>query len=149
MKEVEELNTIVHQSAQEFGNITEKDWNKKPNPDKWSKKQILGHLIDSALTNLRRFVVTQYEQKQKIVYDQDHWVELQKYQEMDVGECIYLWKSLNLQIARVINGIPEAKLQNLCDTGKETAVYHTLEFLIADYIAHMEHHLNQIMQEDL
>ena len=135
---------IIRNAIEDFRGITEDDWMKKSSPEKWSKKQILGHLIDSALTNLRRFVVTQYAQKQKIVYHQDDWVEIQQYQGADIAEMIALWRLLNLQLIRVINGMPDAKLQNICDTGKTNTEYHTLEFLLGDYITHLIHHLGQI-----
>ena len=144
----EKLLNIINKSVNEFEDITQEEWIKKPNPSKWSKKQILGHLIDSALTNLRRFVITQYQQKQKIVYHQDEWVEIKNYQEADIGELIELWRLLNLQLVRVINRIPEEKLQNICDTGKEAVAYHSLEFLISDYIVHLKHHLSQIIEHN-
>ncbi len=139
------LRMIIEESVTAFANMTKDEWIKKNNPTKWSKLQILGHLIDSALTNLRRFVMTQYAPNQKIIYHQDEWVDIQKYQGSDVGELIELWRLLNLQIARVMHAIPDDKLQNLCDTGKGQKKYHTLAFLIADYVEHLKHHLKQII----
>ena len=144
MKSAEELRIIIEQAVEEFKAIVDEEWIKKSNPSKWSKKEVLGHLIDSATTNLRRFVITQYEEKQKIVYHQDEWVDLQRYQESDVRNNVELWKLLNLQIVRTIDNIPDTKLQNICDTGKDNAEYHTLQFLIDDYIQHLKHHLGQI-----
>ena len=149
MKPSEELRSIINKSVKKFNLILEKDWTKKDSQRKWSKKEILGHLIDSASTNLRRFIITQYEQEQKIVYAQDDWVKIQNYQDSDIQEVIELWKLLNLQIVRTINSIPENKLQYVCDTGKETAEYHTLEFLIADYVVHLKHHLTQITNDKI
>ncbi len=146
MKSEEYLLTIINKNVEEFKAIRDDEWIKKSNPSKWSKKEILGHLIDSATTNLRRFVVTQYEQKQKIIYHQDEWVDLQLYQESNIQDNIELWKLLNLQIIRTISNIPNNKLQNICDTGKDSTEYHTLEFLIDDYIKHLKHHLGQIIE---
>lgn len=145
MKPEEELRMVISESARAFEGVAHEEWAYKTHPSKWSKKEILGHLIDSAQTNLRRFVMTQYVQNQKIVYHQDEWVALQRYQEADIEELIDLWKGLNLQIARVTDRIPEADLKNTCDTGKEGPEYHDLEFLISDYIVHMKHHLRQVL----
>ncbi len=44
-------------------------------PNKWSKKEIIGHLINSATNNHQRFVRCQFETIPKIVYDQNKWKE--------------------------------------------------------------------------
>ncbi|WP_316843204.1 DinB family protein [Pedobacter psychrodurus] len=128
----------------DFKNIPEAVWNDKPQPLKWSKKELLGHLIDSASNNIRRLVVGQYEQGVKIVYHQDEWVKYQNYQETDITEVIMLWKLLNYRISQVIENIPEEKLQNTCDTGKGKIEMHSLSFFIDDYLVHLKYHLNQI-----
>jgi hypothetical protein len=147
MKTSEELRNIINSSLEECKLISEEEWAKKPNPEKWSKQEILGHLIDSAMTNIRRFVISQYVQNQKIVYYQDEWVKFQNYQQADLKELLTSWKLLNLQLARTVDNIPSNKLQNICDTGKETVELHTLEFLITDYVKHLNHHLNQILKK--
>jgi hypothetical protein len=113
-------------------------------PNKWSKKEILGHLCDSALNNLQRFVRAQYEDQPYTVikYAQNQWVELMDYQNLPVDHILNLWLSLNKQIAEVIAKIPEDKLQNSCEIGEEQTV--TLEWIIKDYVDHLEHHLKQI-----
>src|SRR5215212_6756460 len=143
MKQANQITQIVDRYEAAFKNLTEAKWSAKPNKNKWSKKEILGHLLDSALNNLRRFIVTQYQQNDKIIYQQDEWVKLQTYQEADINEVILIWKGLNRQIARVISIIPADKLKNSCDTGKNGEELQTLEFLIEDYISHLKHHLSQ------
>ena len=144
MEQSDQLRLILEDSTGAFANLTETDWNAKPDARKWSKKEILGHLVDSALTNLRRFIMTQYQPGEKIVYHQDEWVALQGYQQADLKELITLWVGLNRQIARVIERIPEDKLQLNCDTGKAGIEPHSLEYLIEDYLVHLKHHLEQI-----
>ncbi len=100
-----EIIRLVNQAMIDFENITEAAWNDKPQPHKWSKKELLGHLIDSASNNIRRLIVGQYEQEVKIVYHQDEWVAFQNYQAADLAEVKNLWKLLNKQIARVIENI--------------------------------------------
>ena len=60
------------------------DWESRPAPNKWSNKEIIGHLCDSAMINLQRFVRCTYEENFKLVYEQDEWVATQRYQEMDI-----------------------------------------------------------------
>lgn len=139
-----EIIRLVNQAMIDFENITEAAWNDKPQPHKWSKKELLGHLIDSASNNIRRLIVGQYEQEVKIVYHQDEWVACQNYQAADLAEVKTLWQLLNNQIARVIENIPEEKLQNTCDTGKGKTELHTLSYFIEDYLVHLQYHLNQI-----
>lgn len=144
-------NTIkdaVESSYAAFQQISEQDWAYKPKPEKWSKKEILGHLIDSANTNLRRFVMTQYKEKENIIYLQDEWVVSQAYQEAGADELTQLWRLLNLQIVRTVEQIPKDKLSNQCDTGRGQQELHTLEFLVDDYLVHMQHHLKQIIATD-
>lgn len=139
-----EILSLVDQAMIDFENITEKAWNDKPQPSKWSKKELLGHLIDSASNNIRRLIVGQYEQGVKIVYHQDEWVLYHNYQETDIADVKILWKLLNHQICRVIENIPEEKLQNNCDTGKGKTELHTLSYFIEDYVLHLKYHLKQI-----
>jgi hypothetical protein len=139
-----EILQLVDHAMIDFENISDEAWNDKPQPSKWSKKELLGHLVDSAVNNIRRLVVGQYEQGVKIIYHQDEWVNYQNYQEAAIAEVIMLWKLLNYQISRVIENIPEEKLQNTCDTGKGKIEMHTLSFFIDDYLVHLKYHLNQI-----
>ncbi len=148
MNTQEELRGLIEHATQNFIQFSDEVWSTKPAPEKWSKKEILGHLIDSALTNLRRFVMTQYAQEQNIVYHQDEWVALQHYQQADTAELIALWQLLNKQIIRVTSEIPQEKMQNLCDTGKYgSSENQTLDFLISDYNEHMKHHLRAILED--
>src|SRR5690242_3908800 len=77
MSKPEELTKIIAEYTDKFQFIPSEDWNKRRAPGKWSKKEVLGHLIDSAANNLRRFIVTQYQPNQKIVYFQEEWVKFQ------------------------------------------------------------------------
>jgi hypothetical protein len=120
------------------------DWTTKPAPGKWSKKQIIGHLIDSAQVNLQRFVRCTYEENFKLTYEQVEWVDAQHYQEADIKELLGLWNLLNLQIIRVLENYPENRLQAQCDNSKTEPSLHSVEWLAADYLEHMLHHLKQI-----
>ena len=141
LKAEEKLQQIINESLLNFNSISKEIWNLKPSLTKWSKKEILGHLCDSAMNNMRRFVVSQYEENNKIIYRQDEWVALQNYQHADYTDIVELWRLLNEQIVRIIEKMPIEKLQNTCITEAE----HPLQWLIEDYIKHLNHHLSQIL----
>ncbi len=140
MKEAEILKSIIDESEMHFHNITEEEWNAKPSAIKWSKKEILGHLCDSAMNNIRRFVVSQYETDNKIVYAQNAWVTSQGYRHACYKDVAALWKLLNEQLIRILETMPAEKLLNTCITEEK----HTLQWLAEDYIVHLNHHLAQI-----
>jgi hypothetical protein len=113
----------------------------KPSPSKWSKKEIMGHLIDSAQNNIRRFIVAQYEDSPYIRYDQDQWVAISNYQQYSYQDLIDLWQLLNKHIVMILKNMTPEMAQRNCRT--EDA--HTVEFLATDYIRHLKHHLHQVL----
>ena len=127
-------------------NLENINWIYKPRPEKWSKKEIIGHLIDSAQINLQRFVRCTYEENFKLTYEQVEWVQAQHYQEADIRDLVALWELLNLQIIRVLKSYPANRLQAKCDNSKTTVSLHTVEWLAQDYADHLNHHLRQISQ---
>jgi hypothetical protein len=121
------------------------NWDDKPAADKWSKKQIIGHLIDSAQVNLQRFVRCTYEENFKLIYNQEQWVKAQHYQDADINELLILWESINDQIIRVLANYPVNRSQIQCDTGKKEVSFRTVSWLALDYVDHLKHHLKQIV----
>lgn len=143
---VEELRTIVTEYASRFSSINDAEFSNKPLPNKWSKKEVVGHLIDSAQNNLRRFIVSQYEAAPpNIVYDQNFWVQANGYQRMTKEDVIELWRQVNLRICDVLKNMPEQNYTKKSNTGKTVEELHTLEWLAADYVKHMKHHINQVI----
>ena len=124
-------------------NISEEDFSIRPSPLKWSKKEILGHLIDSAANNQQRFVRVQFEDVPFIKYDQDNWNKFSYHQKINGKTVIEFWKEHNKYLAEIIKNIPEELLNRECDWGGEKNV--SLEYLIIDYVAHQEYHLKQIV----
>jgi len=120
------------------------DWDFKIREEKWSNKEIIGHLIDSAQINLQQFVRCTYEQDFKLVYAQNEWVTAAHYQNVDIKEVLDLWILLNRQIIRVLINYPEDRLDVTCDTGKTEVQLHSVKWLADDYVRHMQHHLDQI-----
>jgi len=127
-----------------FADTSSINWSHRPAPDKWSKKEIIGHLIDSAQINLQRFVRCTYEENFKLTYEQVEWVKAGRYQEVDIQDLFGLWEQLNGQIVRVLEKYPPARLQAKCDNSKTTVSLHTVEWLAQDYVDHLNHHLKQI-----
>lgn len=120
------------------------DWEYKPSPNKWSKKEIIGHLIDSAMINLQRFVRCTYEENFKLVYEQDTYVAVQHYQDVAIKELLDLWILINRQIIRVWENYPASRLTARCDNSKGEPNLQTVEWLANDYVEHLMHHLKDI-----
>lgn len=141
---IDHLRKIVANYSGRLAAIPEEVYSYKPRPEKWSKKEILGHLVDSAQNNIRRFVVAQYEEIPTIVYNQDKWVAIAGYQHYPIPELVALWKSLNMHICQVLaNTSSEAALRRSDTCDPET---HTIEWLAADYCNHLLHHLHQVLE---
>jgi DinB superfamily len=139
-----ELQTIITTFSQRITEIPETDFSAKPTPTKWSRKEVLGHLIDSAENNLRRFICGQYETPPpKIKYEQNFWVSVNQYQTTPSKDVIENWRLINLKICRVLQQMPPENYSKTCDfaDGK----FLTLEWLAIDYVKHLKHHLNQII----
>jgi hypothetical protein len=114
---------------------------------KWSRKEELGHLIDSASNNHLRFVRATLEPEyQGPSYDQNGSVSLHGYGELSWSELLEFWRRYNVLLAELITRIPESRLQTRCRVGDSATV--TLQFLIEDYVAHMQHHLDHILQKE-
>ncbi len=143
---VQELRAIVQDYGKKIGSIPDQEFHAKPLPAKWSKIEVLGHLIDSAQNNLRRFICGQYESSPpRILYEQDLWVNANNYKSANKEHVIQLWILLNERICDILKTMPVAFYNNQCNSGKETPNLHSLKWLAEDYVKHLKHHLNQII----
>lgn len=122
--------------------ISDADLSAKPS-GKWSKKEILGHLIDSAANNHQRLICAQYEDIPAIFYNQDQWVALNHYNELETSHLLNFWTAYNQQLIAIIQRVPPENLDREYNTGGSRNF--TLQWLIDDYVAHMEHHLKVIV----
>ncbi len=125
--------------------ISEAEAAMKPVPGKWSKKEILGHLIDSASNNHQKFVRTMHANSHVdfVGYAQNFWVEAQVYQASNWLSLIDLWEHFNRHLTHIIQHTNVDHLNNTISI--DGSKPFTLEFLMRDYGEHLKHHLNQIL----
>ena len=126
--------------------MDEEALSEKPNPAKWSKKEILGHLNDSALNNLARFTNIRFCEPpfEVIPYSQEGLVNANRYQSQEVEDLLLLWESLNSQILSIWESYSSEELKILVFNPKSKTGGDLL-WLIKDYVEHLEHHLYQIL----
>jgi hypothetical protein len=144
MKDVaEELESAIG-IAERLRRMDEQIVSTRPAPGKWSKKEILGHLIDSALNNHQRIVRLQLQSRLELPgYDQDGWVRIHHYQTRPWQEIVDLWHLYNRDLAVLIRRADAGSLTNLWRSPGGNDV--SLEFIIRDYVVHLRHHLEQIL----
>jgi hypothetical protein len=139
----ERIRQIVSSEGARMRLVTDTEASRAPAAPKWCRKEVLGHLVDSAANNHQRFVRALLAEELVFpAYVQNDWVKAQKYSGESWEDVVDLWCALNRHLAHLIEGIPAAKLSTQCRIGENTPM--TLEALIADYIRHMVHHLAQI-----
>ena len=118
----------------------------RPQPTKWSPKEIIGHLIDSACNNHQKFVRTIAQPHCDFVgYKQDIWVENQHYSERSWSELLALWQAYNLHLAHIIEHTPDAALRHTISV--EGVGPFSLGFIMPNYVEHLKHHIRQIFPE--
>jgi transcriptional regulator len=142
-KALNRLEYIITLTPKMLTEISEENMSTKPSPTKWSKKEIIGHLIDSATNNHQRFVRGQFENIPEISYDQNNWNEFSFYNQIESKQIISFWTIYNKQIIEIIKRIPKENLEKQIKIGNNIL---TLGFLIIDYVEHLEHHLKQIIE---
>ena len=143
MQELRRLRALINEVPPKLSKLPPSQVKLKPSPGKWSPKEELGHLLDSAANNHQRIVRTQLEDEPKMPgYDGNAWVELHKYEERDWQEMIDLWRALNRQLLVAAEAVPESAWSRTCTIADSLPL--TLKFVFEDYIDHMVHHLKHI-----
>jgi hypothetical protein len=116
----------------------------RPAPERWTKKEVLGHLIDSASNNHQRFVRGQIASGQDFPgYEQEQWVRLQDYQGARWADLIDLWRAYNTHLLHVAECMSEEGRRATCRVGGPELM--TLAGLFVAYVDHLEHHLRQML----
>lgn len=149
-----ELRRAVDEAMPVLRAIPDGASDRRPAPGKWSAREIVGHLIDSATNNHQRFVRAQFQGDLVFPgYDQDAWVAAQRYNAAPWRDLVELWRGYNLHLARVMEGVPaevrdrEHRRHNFHQIGFRPVPEgeaSTLDYLMHDYVVHLRHHLAQI-----
>ena len=140
------LKQTIDEARPRLLSISERAASDKPFPDKWSLKEVLGHLCDSATNNRQRIVRMQGKADiGTFVYDQKVWVTSQHYQSEPWEQLVEFWYLYNAHLAHIIAHVDRGALGHLCDMGYAKPA--TLKFVIEDYIRHVDHHLGQIFTD--
>ena len=155
---LEDFRLTIESATTRLRSMTEAQSEERRAADKWSSKEIVGHLIDSAANNHQRFVRAQFQDDLVFPgYEQESWVAAQHYQQASWPHLVELWEIYNQHLLHLVSHIPAETLGRLhrehslhkiawklVGEGEPT----TLEYLIRDYIGHMKHHLRQIFADD-
>ena len=153
---VAELRDAIRKFTPSLEEMSEEATRHRPAPGKWCPREIIGHLIDSASNNHQRFVRALFQDDLVFPgYEQDAWVSAQRYREAPWDELLALWRSFNLHIARVMEAAPaEQRLRERAHHNLDELAWKavsrdepaTLDYFMADYVAHLQHHLGQIIK---
>jgi hypothetical protein len=137
------LHEAIGEALQVFQGVDETRTTRKRDDGGWCARQVLGHLIDSACNNHRRFVLGQGEVTRYDGYDGDEWVVRQCYEKVPWRDLVTLWTAYNRHLAHVMSCVPDeaASRQALSPEGDRQV---TLAFLMDDYVTHLRHHLDEI-----
>lgn len=144
----------VDRAAVDLGSLRDDQAGLRPSPERWSIKELIGHLLDSATNNHRRFVEAALGDDLVFPgYDQDRWVMIQRYQEAPWPGLATVWVGLNHQLIHTVGVIPDAildkprtrhNLDEIAWRGVPPTGSVTLAYCIEDYVGHLEHHLAQV-----
>jgi hypothetical protein len=155
---IEDFRHTVNRAAERLLEYSEPEAGYAVAPGKWSRKEIVGHLIDSAANNHARFVRAQLQDDLTFIgYDQDAWVRVQRYQDRPWVEIVRLWQAYNLHLAHVMEAAdPDSvsrprvrhNLSELAWEPMDPSQPATLGNFIRDYAGHLNHHLAQALADN-
>lgn len=140
---ISKWHALISQGLDNLPYIGFEEFDYKPSENQWSKKEILGHLIDSASHNHHRIIRAQFEESPKILYQQNDWCHYGSYQSMKTTHLIEFWGMYNKHLILLVLALPVTSLKRKVSFEN---ISMSIEELISDYIKHLEHHLNQILQ---
>ena len=140
------LDELLMITKEYISNSSDSELSQKANPEKWSKKEIIGHLIDSGINNAKRFtaVLIEKEPFRIMPMKQVELVKVNDYQNSETEELLALLLSINTRIKKLM------LLQNTQTLATRIELYtkgnmSDLRYLMDDYVVHFEQHVNQIL----
>ena len=150
-----DLRAAIDEGVALVGGAGEERTARRPADGKWSAREVIGHLIDSACNNHRRFIINQGDGDRLLIdpYEQNDWVARNRYAGTPASDLVPLWAGYNRHIARVLEAIPDAVLNRSRGPLSEyeftyiprpATDFATLGYLAEDYVAHLRRHLKQI-----
>ncbi|HEX8492784.1 MAG TPA: DinB family protein [Pyrinomonadaceae bacterium] len=155
---LEDFQNVLKRAEARLLALSEDESEARSAPGRWSSKEIIGHLIDSASNNHQRFVRAQFTDELVFPgYEQQDWVAVQHYQQESWPSLVKLWLLYNQHLLHLVSHIPEQKLkQSRREHNLDRIAWQvvskselvTLEYFIRDYIEHLKHHLQQIFGGD-
>ena len=144
MKVADRLTQILATTPVRLANISDTDAALVPAAGRWSKKEILGHLIDSAANNHQRFVRAQLAASYDgPTYQQESWASVQSYATEPWPDLVNLWLLYNRHLLHIIRNVRAESQSTPCVIDGKPAV--PLSEVISSYVDHLEHHLQQIL----
>lgn len=139
-----DLHAAIDAGLQLFQRIDDTRTARSPAPGKWCAREVLGHLVDSACNNHRRFVLGQDRGITAFDgYDQEVWVSRQRYADVPFRDIVALWCAYNRHLAHVMASAPPDTLTHTARAPDRDGDV-TLGFLMEDYVRHLRHHLDQL-----
>ena len=139
-----DLRAAVAEGDQIFAGADDRRTTRRARPDGWCAREIIGHLIDSACNNHRRFVLGHSPATAHFDgYNQDEWVAAQHYDAVPWADLVVLWTAYNRHLAHVIAMTPE-EVTARAGTSPSGGDMVSVGFLMQDYVRHLRHHLAQV-----
>ncbi|MDC7231634.1 MAG: DinB family protein [Spirochaetales bacterium] len=142
-QERDELKSLVEELYERCRSFDDEFCSRQISQEKWSVKEIFGHLVDSAANNYQRFIRLQEEKELSFPGYSPDWVKQIPYNSYPYAPLLSLWKEYNLLLCHIFSNLDPASLGNVWTTPDGDL---SLEFLVRDYISHLKLHINHLEQ---
>ncbi len=130
------LSSIDHQMA-----------NHRYEPNKWSIKQVIGHMADhERIKMFRAFQLSRNEETQLWGYDQDFLIKNSRFDELEIALLITDFYNVRKASLSFIETLSESQFNN---TGPARQYEISLEDFLKSIIGHERHHLKIIKEKYL